>query len=229
MSLDHALLNRALDGLDSLRPLGGPPPWTLGGGVALALTWHHRRTLDVDIFMNDAQWLTSLSPRLNDRVAQSSTDYEEGSANLRVIYPEGAVDFVIAPTLTATTPRSLDLARRLVRVDDAGEILAKKIHYRHATFLVRSGECRSVQLHKTKPWGLAPNRLSGPCGCRVWRRAVPSIGGFARGSFLASAVRGGGERSRSSSPPRQAWRRSVPREVAEASLLRPRSRETCAR
>lgn len=137
MSAEEVLLERALHGLESLRSLGGPPPWTLGGGVALALTWHHRQTLDVDIFMNDAQWLTALSPRLNDRVGRSSTDYEEGSANLRVIYPEGAVDFVIAPTLTATLPRHLDLGGRLVRVDDAGEILAKKVHYRPASFLVR--------------------------------------------------------------------------------------------
>jgi hypothetical protein len=87
--------------------------------------------------MNDARWLTALSPRLNDRVGRSSTDYEEGSANLRVVYPEGAVDFVVAPTLTATTPTNRDIGGRAVRVDDVGEILAKKVHYRHATFLVR--------------------------------------------------------------------------------------------
>jgi hypothetical protein len=145
-----ALLRHALRCLDTLEPLGGPPRWTLGGGAALALAWAHRTTLDVDVFLRDAQWLTALSPRLNSQTGRGAADYEEGSSSLRISFPDGAVDFVIAPQLTTMEAVPTELEHREILVDSPIEVLAKKIHYRAVEFRVRDVVDLAVALaHRT--------------------------------------------------------------------------------
>jgi len=43
--------------------------WTSGGGTVLTLRHRHRPSRDIDLFLNDPQVLSFLSPRLNDSVA----------------------------------------------------------------------------------------------------------------------------------------------------------------
>ena len=40
--------------------------WAVGGGTVLAHYYNHRISKDIDIFINDIQLLTLLSPRFND-------------------------------------------------------------------------------------------------------------------------------------------------------------------
>jgi hypothetical protein len=59
------LLDRAINGLDRMRETGQPvPDWTLGGGTALMVHTGHRVSKDIDAFIDDAQYLSFLSPRL---------------------------------------------------------------------------------------------------------------------------------------------------------------------
>lgn len=89
------LLKRALRILD----VPGIPEsdWSFGGGTALALYFQHRESKDVDIFLTDAQYLMLLTPRLNRIVSRMTSDYAEGSSFLKLRFPEGEVDFIIAP------------------------------------------------------------------------------------------------------------------------------------
>ncbi len=45
--------------------------WTWGGGTVLMLRHQHRLSWDVDLFLNDPQLLSYLSPRLNDDIASA--------------------------------------------------------------------------------------------------------------------------------------------------------------
>ncbi|MEK1893849.1 MAG: nucleotidyl transferase AbiEii/AbiGii toxin family protein [Rhizobium sp.] len=65
MSHWHTLLDRAIRGLESLKKSNvAPEDWTLGGGTALMLHHQHRMSQGIDIFIDDAQYLAFLSPRL---------------------------------------------------------------------------------------------------------------------------------------------------------------------
>jgi len=61
---------------DDLQAKGfGTPPFSLGGGTVLMLRFEHRLSKDIDLFGYDAQWLSFLSPRLNETAAAMATDY----------------------------------------------------------------------------------------------------------------------------------------------------------
>ena len=91
------LFDRALAALESLSPALPAPDWTMGGGTVLMFRYRHRLSHDVDIFLTDAQYLTALSPRLNDAVADLTERYREDSQHVKLIFPElGEVDFVVA-------------------------------------------------------------------------------------------------------------------------------------
>ena len=66
MSAWDSLLIRALAALDHLDRNGTPlRRWALGGGTALMLHHHHRDSKDIDLFIDDPQYLGLLSPRLS--------------------------------------------------------------------------------------------------------------------------------------------------------------------
>jgi len=111
--------------------------WTFGGGTALALFLHHRVSIDVDIFLSDAQLLTLLTPRLNNNVAGGVSDYTEGSSFLKLKYPEGEVDFIIAPFLTRHPWVLMELEGEKARVETPEEIIIKKLFYRAETLRAR--------------------------------------------------------------------------------------------
>ncbi|BCV22759.1 nucleotidyl transferase AbiEii/AbiGii toxin family protein [Moorella sp. Hama-1] len=114
-----------------------PDEWTFGGGTALALFLHHRESRDIDIFLSDAQLLTLLTPRLNKEVAAEVSDYSEGSSFLKLKYPEGEIDFILAPFLTPHPWTLKDLEGEKVRVETPEEIVVKKLFYRAETVRAR--------------------------------------------------------------------------------------------
>lgn len=71
----QVLLRRALCLLDDLQKRAGlqAPFWTLGGGTVLMFRYGHRLSKDIDIFVQDPQYLGYLTPRLSD-VAAAMTD-----------------------------------------------------------------------------------------------------------------------------------------------------------
>jgi hypothetical protein len=72
------LFQRALIVIDSAREIGIPvDDWTFGGGTVLMRRHRHRLSKDVDIFVNDPQFLGYLTPRLSPTAESLTTQYIE--------------------------------------------------------------------------------------------------------------------------------------------------------
>ncbi len=72
------LFRRALVLTDEARLAGLPvDEWTFGGGTVLMRRHRHRFSKDIDIFINDTQFIGYLTPRLSPAAEQLTTDYVE--------------------------------------------------------------------------------------------------------------------------------------------------------
>ena len=127
----QGLLTHALHLVGEIGKHGHSDPfWTFGGGTVLMLRYQHRQSKDIDIFVPDPQFLGYVSPRLSDVAAAISADYVEGPGYVKLVRPEGEIDFVASTNLTAVPFETWALQRRPVRVETAAEIIAKKLWYR---------------------------------------------------------------------------------------------------
>ncbi len=104
--------------------------WSFGGGSALTFYYEHRISLDVDIFLLNPQYLTFLSPRLNEVSASISESYNEQSNFLKISYGKQEIDFIIAPNLTGLLPEKKRIDKLFLWVEQPEEIIAKKLFYR---------------------------------------------------------------------------------------------------
>lgn len=106
------------------------PVWTFGGGTVLMLRYRHRVSKDIDIFVPDPQYLGFVSPRLSDVAESVTQNYVEGPGYIKLLRPEGEIDFVASPNLTAEPFELWRLLGRQVRVETSAEIVAKKLWHR---------------------------------------------------------------------------------------------------
>lgn len=113
-----------------------PSDWTWGGGTVLMLRHQHRLSRDVDLFLNDVQHLTFLSPRLNDAIAADVNNYEEQANHLRCdVTGVGEIDFLVVAPVVDLEPERMEIeSHGDLRVMTDREILAQKIYYRGAQF-----------------------------------------------------------------------------------------------
>jgi predicted nucleotidyltransferase component of viral defense system len=108
--------------------------WSFGGGTALSMFYfQHRASFDIDIFVNDPQYFTFLSPKF----------YLEESDFLQSNYIETAnqislrtknnvkVDFLLNPPLTKKYAKKINFENKEFQVETIEEIIAKKIFYRN--------------------------------------------------------------------------------------------------
>lgn len=123
------MLNEAVPGV----------PWTFGGGSAMAHVYGHRISYDADIFLHDVQALAYLSPRLNDVAASLAEHYDEQANGIKLTTGRGDIDFIVAADVTTAPPKPVSIPgiARPVQMQDAAEILAKKIQYRGVCFTHR--------------------------------------------------------------------------------------------
>lgn len=129
------LLTRAVHILEASRI--PEDEWTWGGGTALAFYFRHRESRDIDVFLTDAQYLPLLSPRLNRTTQDMATDYVESSNFLKLKFPGGDVDFIIAPHLTANYFLLERFREKNIRVETPEEIVLKKLFYRAESLKAR--------------------------------------------------------------------------------------------
>jgi len=93
--------------------------------------YQHRLSKDIDIFVPDPQYLGFVTPRLSDVAAAVSTDYvEDQSSCVKLIRPEGEIDFVASPNLTEPAFEVWNIGGQHIRVETAAEIVAKKLWHR---------------------------------------------------------------------------------------------------
>lgn len=126
------LLPHALSIIEDIKSHGTPDPfWTFGGGTVLMFRYQHRLSKDIDIFVPDPQYLGFVTPRLSDIAAAVSTDYvEDQSSYVKLIRPEGEIDFVASPNLTESPFEIWNIGGEHIRVETAAEIVAKKLWHR---------------------------------------------------------------------------------------------------
>ena len=101
------------------------------------LKYRHRFSKDIDIFVPDPQYLGHVTPRLNDTAESMTGDYVEQGNFVKLLFPEGEIDFIASAALTATPTTTQTLLDREVRVETATEIIAKKLWHRGTAFTAR--------------------------------------------------------------------------------------------
>jgi Nucleotidyl transferase AbiEii toxin, Type IV TA system len=110
----------------------------IGGRTVLMFRFEHRLSKDIDFFMHDAQWLSLLTPRLNDTTAAMTTNYVEQGNSLKLALPRGDIDFIVSgPVTDAEATESIAFMGRTFLLEATEEILAKKLFYRAAQFQPR--------------------------------------------------------------------------------------------
>jgi Nucleotidyl transferase AbiEii toxin, Type IV TA system len=121
-----------------MQSLPASTAWSFGGGTRLALRYGHRISYDVDLFVNDAQIIPYLSPRVNDAVAALvGYDVAEDSTSLQIRRPEGFIDIVVAASLTQPGVEPETILGGMVPAQTPEEILAKKMQHRGHAFTHR--------------------------------------------------------------------------------------------
>jgi len=115
------------------------------------LRHNHRFSKDIDIFIGDAQYLGHLTPRLNAVAESLTNNYIEQGGFLKLSFPEGEIDFVVAGSLTHSPFVVEQLLGRDVRVETSTEIIGKKVHYRRPQFTARDLFDLSMVAEKESP------------------------------------------------------------------------------
>lgn len=126
------LFKKAVDILDEANI--SRDDWTFGGGTSLAMRYNHRESYDIDIFIPDTQLLLFLTPRLNPNI---NTDYNESSNHIKLIFPEGEIDFITAPYLTNNYFKVQTIEGQNIRVETPTEVIIKKLFYRAESLKIR--------------------------------------------------------------------------------------------
>ncbi|MGY3449408.1 nucleotidyl transferase AbiEii/AbiGii toxin family protein [Bradyrhizobium sp. USDA 4353] len=129
-------MQKALLALDSLE--GGPGAWTFGGGTALAQSFDHRVSYDVDIFLDSSAALKRLAPNMNAITKALCDTWQWPGKYLKLILRDvGEIDFLNAPTYTDDPTYPLSIGERVIPAERPAEIITKKLIYRASTYTAR--------------------------------------------------------------------------------------------
>jgi predicted nucleotidyltransferase component of viral defense system len=138
LKLWETLFKRALALIDSVTASGVSfEPWSFGGGTVLMRRHRHRLSKDIDIFVPDPQYLGYMSPRLNELAESMTGDYVEEHSSLKLLFPEGEIDFIASAPLTSNPTAVETLFDREINVETSTEIIAKKLWHRGSQFKAR--------------------------------------------------------------------------------------------
>lgn len=132
------LLNRTFEGLRELADKGSPTPdWVLGGGTSLMIGFQHRLSKDVDAFIDDPQYLAFLDPEMGAEGVWGCEAWDRQSNYLKLIYDEGEIDFIAAPSITDLPPSREEIEGHEVVLEHPVEVCISKMFHRPRTLKVR--------------------------------------------------------------------------------------------
>ena len=103
----------------------------------------HRLSKDIDAFISDLQYIPILSPRLGGEDVWACDTYDESPNHLKLVYPEGEIDFIVAAPITDLACESMripdeqDDESTEIEVEHPVEIALKKLFYRAGSLKVR--------------------------------------------------------------------------------------------
>ena len=138
LSTWEILFRHALALIDAVAEAAPPlEDWSFGGGTVLMRRHRHRFSKDVDIFIEDPQYLPYFSPRVSTRAEALTTKYIEQSGFVKLYFPEGEIDFVVSGPLTPNPVVTETVLGRAVRVETSAEIIARKVRHRGQEFTSR--------------------------------------------------------------------------------------------
>lgn len=134
----QSLLDRAMRGIDALAAAQTPlRHYTFGGGTALMIQLEHRLSKDIDLFINDPQYIPLLSPRTGGESIWYSEHYDEAAHYLKIRYDEGEIDFIVADLLTTAPIVEYEFRGWKVPMEHPVEIAIKKLYHRAEGFKPR--------------------------------------------------------------------------------------------
>jgi hypothetical protein len=114
--------------------------WSFGGGTALMLQIDHRVSHDIDIFVDDPQFLPLLNPETQgyDFDVVPSGYSGDGAGFLKIAFDGiGEIDFIVGAQLTDEPFRETEVEGRIVKLETVPEIITKKIVYRGKNITAR--------------------------------------------------------------------------------------------
>lgn len=100
----------------------------------------HRESHDVDIFLDDAQYLGLLNPDKHDFEFETRpTEYNgDGAGFLKLAFEGiGEIDFIVGHAMTASPTINKTIENRGVLLESVPEIITKKIYYRGSSIKPR--------------------------------------------------------------------------------------------
>lgn len=128
------LFDMAMATIDQANGQGiGMHYWSFGGGTALMLQIKHRESHDIDLFIDDAQYLPYLNPETQGYdLALAPSDYEtDGTRALKIVFDGvGEIDFICCDPVTEEPFVVSEIRGRSVKLETPAEILAKKVVFR---------------------------------------------------------------------------------------------------
>lgn len=103
----------------------------------------HRLSKDIDAFITDPQYLSILSPRLGGEDVWACDTYNEAANHLKLVYPEGEIDFIVAAPITTLASEPVAIPGEQgdpsiqIETEHPVEIALKKLVYRAGGLKVR--------------------------------------------------------------------------------------------
>lgn len=158
----QSLIRPALAIVDSLKTNGyGELDFRFGGGTVLMFRFDHRVSKDIDFFVDDAQALGYISPRLNDVSAAYALEYNEAANTIKIVSDIGDIDFIVAGKVVRDARvEQLRFGERQIKIEATSEILAKKLLYRAALFKPRDVFDMAVALELDRPSAITALRAT---------------------------------------------------------------------
>lgn len=109
----------------------------MGGDTTLMYYLNHRISKDIDIFLDDPQYLNFFLPSLNGYLEHIALKYSNLSNFIKISLENHEIDFIVAGNITGIEPKTETIDGFTIKMDDPREIIAKKIFYRHDSFTFR--------------------------------------------------------------------------------------------
>ena len=120
--LDH--VNREFEIIES---------WSFGGGTAMMIQIDHRESHDIDLFLDDPQFLPYVEATVSERqFALGEASYNcDGTGHLKIAFEGiGEIDFIVTGHVTEAPTSIRTIEGRAVALETVPEIIAKKVRYR---------------------------------------------------------------------------------------------------